>query len=136
MGFTGEKAMRFKVDYIRRFNDRESFIVAQYAAKMEHPAFTDAVMMAHDEPKHYHFSNETDMINKIVIGMTAKQFKEAHGLVDVPSIRPHLTSFQISDMRALQIADVGLLAIGMEYQERKSALASLHDRRKILEIGA
>src|SRR5690606_10053082 len=62
MGFTGKKAMRFKEAYIRRFNEMETFIRSLQAAKMEFPAFTDAIMVAHEEPKHYHFSNEINMI--------------------------------------------------------------------------
>jgi hypothetical protein len=52
-------------------------------------------MLAHPEPKHYHFSNETDMINRIVLGVSAKQFKETHGLSDVSSIRPYLSANEI-----------------------------------------
>jgi Rha family phage regulatory protein len=73
MGFTGKKAMQFKVDYIRRFDNMETFITSLYGAKMEYPDFTDAVMLSHEEPKHYHFSNECDMINRIVVGVPAKK---------------------------------------------------------------
>ena len=66
MGYRGKKAAGFKEAYIRRFNDMEVFIKSLTAAKMEHPAFTEAIMNSQDEPKHYHFSNEIDMINRIV----------------------------------------------------------------------
>ena len=58
MGYRGKKAACFKEAYIRRFNEMEAFIRSLQAAKMEFPAFTEAVMNAHEEPKHYHFSNE------------------------------------------------------------------------------
>ena len=51
MGFTGKKAMRFKEAYIRRFNEMEAFIRSLQTAKMEFPAFTEAIMAAHDEPR-------------------------------------------------------------------------------------
>jgi Rha family phage regulatory protein len=136
MGFAGTKAMKFKVDYISRFNDMEAFIAEQYAAKMEFPQFTEAVMMAHDEPKSYHFSNECDMINRIVLGVPAKAIREANGLKSGESIRPYLSEIQIADIRALQMADVGLLASGMEFQERKDALYGYYDRKKILKLSA
>jgi Rha family phage regulatory protein len=110
MGFTDKKAAAFKIAYIERFNLVEAFINALHAAKLEHPAFTEAVMLAHPEPKTYHFSNETDMINRIVLGMFAKQFKETRGLQgDIPSIRPYLATDEIHTIKTLQRADIGML---------------------------
>jgi Rha family phage regulatory protein len=136
MGFTGKKAMRFKVDYIRRFDSMEGQIAERYAAKLEFPLFTDAVEMAHDEPKSYHYSNECDMINRIALGQSAKQFRESFGLSGAQSIRPYLTGIQAADIRALQMADVGLLVKGVPFQERKAILADYHDRRKIIKLSA
>lgn len=123
MGFTGRKADKFKIDYINRFNDMEAFIKSLQAAKFDFPAFTDAIMNAHEEPKHYHFSNEINMINKIVLGMTAKEFKVANGLDKaVVSIRPHLTSDQIFAIEMLQRIDIGLIVAISDFQQRKSIL--------------
>jgi hypothetical protein len=101
-----------------------------HAAKLEHPAFTEAVMLAHTEPKNSHFSNEIDMINRIVLGMSAKQFKEARGLRDVPSIRPYLATDEIHTIKTLQRADIGMLAILPEFERRKSALTDLYERTR------
>jgi Rha family phage regulatory protein len=131
MGYTGKKAAAFKESYIERFNLMESFINSLHAAKLEHPAFTEAVMLAHEEPKNYHFSNETDMINRIVLGMSAKQFKEAHGLRDdIPSIRPYLATDEIHVIETLQRADIGMLAILPEFEKRKSSLTELYERTR------
>jgi Rha family phage regulatory protein len=136
MGFTGKKAAVFKVAYINRFNQMEAFIKENYATRMEFPQFTEAVMMAHEEPKTYHYSNECDLINRIVIGIPAKVFRETNGIKAGESIRPYLTAFQNADIRALQMADIGLLASGVAFQERKKILAGYHDRRKIIELSA
>jgi hypothetical protein len=98
------------------------------AAKLEHPAFTEAVMLAHPEPKHYHFSNETDMINRIVLGVSAKQFKQERGLQDTSSIRPYLDADEIRAIETLQRADVGMLAILPEFERRKAALSELYGK--------
>jgi Rha family phage regulatory protein len=136
MGYRGEKAATIKEAYINRFNSMEAFIAEQYAAKMEHPEFTKAVEMSHDEPKTYHFSNESDMINRIVLGVPAKAIREANGLKPGESIRPCLTGIQVGDIRALQIADVGMLLTGKSFQERKAALAEYHSCRKIIKLSA
>lgn len=124
MGFTGAKAMRFKEAYIQRFNQMESFIKSLQAAKLEHPAFTDAIMNAHEEPKHYHFSNEADMINRIVLGMPAKQFREENGIPKGDSIRPYLSTEQIQAIEVLQRVDIGLIVALPDFQQRKETLAN------------
>ncbi len=131
MGFTGDKAAEFKLAYIERFNQMESFIQSLFMAKMEHPAFTEAVMLAHDEPKHYHFSNEADMINRLVLGMSAKQFREANGIEKGSSIRPFLTDQQIKEVETLQRADIGILATGVSFEERKRVLGRFLDRKRM-----
>lgn len=135
MGFTGQKAMKFKEAYINRFNAMEEFIKNLATAKLEHPAFTDAVMLAHEEPKHYHFSNESNMINRIVLGMDAKQFKQANGIdAKTPSIRPYLTTEQIAAIVTLQRADIGLLVVMPDFQARKQALTQYYERLKLKRI--
>lgn len=129
MGYRGKKAARFKEAYITRFNQMESFIKSLQTAKLEFPAFTNAIMEAHEEPKHYHFSNEINMINRIVLGMDAKHFKDLNGLEKgTSSIRPYLTADQIRGIEALQRADIGLIVSGMEYEERKQVLEQYFQR--------
>lgn len=125
MGFTGKKALKFKEEYIKRFNQMEQFIQSLQTAKLEFPEFTDAIMSAHQEPKHYHFSNEINMINKIVLGMTAKEFKEQNGIdKSVNSIRPYLNNEQIRNIEALQRFDIGLITMENDYQKRKEMLTN------------
>ena len=135
MEFKTKKARQFKEAYINRFNAMEEFIKNLATAKLEHPAFTDAVMLAHEEPKHYHFSNESNMINRIVLGMDAKQFKQANGIdAKTPSIRPYLTTEQIAAIVTLQRADIGLLVVMPDFQARKQALTQYYERLKLKRI--
>jgi Rha family phage regulatory protein len=85
MGYTGQKAMRFKELYIRRFNEMEQFIKTLVAARKDFPLLTENIKLLHENPKPYHFSNECDMINRIVTGMSAKQFRQARGLKKAPA---------------------------------------------------
>ena len=122
MGYRGKKAARFKEAYIRRFNEMESFIRTLVATRQDFPELTENIKLLHDSPRPYHFSNECDMINRLVTGMTAKQFRETHGLKKGETIRPHLTDDQIWLMNALQKADIGLLISTPIYEERKRRL--------------
>lgn len=122
MGYTGQKAMQFKELYIKRFNGMESMIKSLVMARQEFPLLTDNIKLLHESPKPYHFSNECDMLNRIVIGMTAKQFRIANGIDKGKSIRPYLSEKQIQMLEILQKVDVGLLVAFPEYEQRKRHL--------------
>lgn len=122
MGYTGTKAMRFKELYIKRFNEMEDFIKTLVSARQEFPLLTENIKLLHDNPKPYHFSNECDMLNRIVLGMSAKQFKLANGIEKGKSIRPYLSKEQIDMLETLQKVDVGLLVAFPNYEDRKRHL--------------
>lgn len=122
MGYRGKKASHFKELYIKRFNEMERFIKTLVTTRKEFPLLTENIKLVHENPKPYHFSNECDMINRIVTGMSAKQFRQVHGLEKGVSIRPHLTEEQIQIMETLQKVDVGLLVAVPDYEQRKRYL--------------
>nr|DAV63729.1 MAG TPA: regulatory protein [Caudoviricetes sp.] len=120
-----EPVKHFKKDLVRAFFKMHDFIQSLKTAKLEFPEFTNAIMNAHEEPKHYHFSNEINMINKIVLGVTAKEFKEQNGIdKSVNSIRPYLNEEQIKAIETLQRFDIGLITMIEDYQERKEMLTN------------
>lgn len=122
MGYRGKKAAYFKELYIKRFNEMESFISTLVTARKDFPLLTENIKLLHENPKPYHFSNECDMINKLVTGMTAKKFREVHGIKKSESIRPYLTAEQLELMEKLQKCDVGLLVAFPNYEQRKRHL--------------
>lgn len=122
MGYTGKKALGFKVLYIERFNEMESYIKTLKSARDEFPYLTDNIKLIHENPKPYHYSNECDMINRLVLGMSAKKFRELHGIPKDEPIRPHMTDVQISMLERLQLMDAGMMVITPEYSKRKQAL--------------
>ncbi len=122
MGYTGAKAMKFKEMYIKRFNEMEQFIKSLVSARQEFPLLTENIKLLHDHPKPYHFSNECDMLNRIVVGMSAKQFRLANDIEKGKSIRPYLSDDQIRMLEILQKVDVGLLVAVPDYEQRKRYL--------------
>ena len=130
MGYRGKKAARFKEMYIRRFNEMEQYIKALVSARKEFPLLTENIKLLHEDPKPYHFSNECDMLNRLVIGMSAKQFRQAHSLSKNESIRPHLTDEQIQMLDILQKVDVELLLSVPELEKRKQYLRDFMFKHK------
>lgn len=122
MGYTGPKAMKFKELYIKQFNKMEDFITTLVSAREMFPVLTENISLVYDHPKVYHYSNECDMINRLVLGMPAKQVREINGLEKGQSIRPYLTSGQMYLIDRLQKIDAGLLISTPDFQARKRQL--------------
>jgi len=92
-------------------------------AKTGFKPMTDAIQQAHKTPKGYHYSNECNMLTKIIKGKNAKQLRLEHNVEDVRSL------FNANEMEALselQEINTALLKIGMEYEVRKEALNKHH----------
>jgi hypothetical protein len=120
-----EPVKKFKKNLVRAFFKMQEFIQSLQTVKLEFPEFTNAIMNAHEEAKHYHFSNEINMINKIVLGLTAREFKEQNGIdKSIDSIRPYLNENQIKNIEALQRFDIGLITMEGNYQKRKEMLTN------------
>lgn len=134
VGFTGKKALKFKVRYIDRFEKMEAFIQSLAATKIEFPAFTAAILDAHDEPKHYHFSNEINMIYRIVLGVDAKKYRELNGIEKGAVIKPYLSLEQIKAIETLQRVDIGLIIAIPDYEQRKAALEGYYNRMSQKQI--
>ena len=132
MGYTGKKAMTFKEAYIRRFNEMEARLLQIQALRDQHPFLTDAIRDTHDEAKPWHYINEADMLNRIVLGMTAKQYREKNRLEKSEPIRPHFNPDETALMDYLQHLDAGFVYSIHDFQERKQKLewCAMNWRRK------
>jgi len=122
MGYRGKKAAEIKEQYIKHFDLMEQFITDIYTARAEYPILTDAVKEAHNPVKRFHFSNEADLLNRIVIGKAASKFREEHDLPKGTSIRPYVSPFEIKAMQALQGVNAGLILAKVGFEERKEIL--------------
>lgn len=80
---------------------------------------TNAIQAAHTDLKPYHFSNECDLINRLVTGMPAKKFKEVRG---IESVRDGLTAAESQLMDKLQVQNTSLIELGFSYEDRKDLL--------------
>lgn len=102
-------------------------------ARLEAPALTDAIkhgrLAAGKEIKHYHFSNEFDLINRIALGMPSKAYRAAHCIGPSEAIRDHLTPCEIRCIEHLQRVNASLIDVGMDYESRKEKLSQIYIQR-------
>ena len=122
MSFTGKKADAFKEQYIKLFNEMEQQILTIQSLRDQHPLLTEAIKATRENPQPWDYSNEADMMNRIVLDMTAKQFREVNGIPKNDRIRPHMTKDEADLMQRIQIMNVGLQYSTPDRQERKRKL--------------
>lgn len=92
-------------------------------------ALRDVRAMDGKETAAHHYSNEFDMINRIVLGMPAKQYKMEHGLPENANLRDTLTNAELAAIADLEDVNRVLIDLGFDFQQRKNKL-SLQFHRK------
>ena len=71
----------------------------------------------------HHYTNEFDMVNRIVLGTTASKYRKAHNLVG--DIRDHLNESTLYHLAYLERSNITLIDLGWNYEQRKMELLKL-----------
>lgn len=83
---------------------------------------TDAIKQMHGaSTKPHHYTNEANMINKLVFGMTASQYRKQHNL----DPRKAGTIEQLALIAKLEAANTSFIEAGLDYETRKGLLANV-----------
>jgi hypothetical protein len=93
-------------------------------AKTGYLPMTEAILNNHDPAKFYHFTTEADMINRIVLGVSAKKFREEN---EVDRVRDACTAAQLHELKQMQEFNTTLIKLGMGYHSRKETLVRFHN---------
>lgn len=83
----------------------------------------------------HHYTNESNMLSRIVLGgMTAKQWAQANGVEGEP--RDSMNAEQLKHLAYLENTNITLIDMGMEFDQRKAELTRLSQRwmAKHLEV--
>ena len=113
--------LQFKVKLVQAFFEAKTQIHDRNIAKLEYPQMTLAIQEAHENPKPYHYSNEADLINRIILGTTAKKYCELNE-IDRTCLRDNLTNPQIDLINQLQRLNTSMIEIGLSFDDRKEKL--------------
>lgn len=81
------------------------------------------------ETEDYHFATEANMLNRIIIGCTASQFKEHLQMEEDASIRDKMEAGHLIAYTYLQNANTMLLDMNMPYHERKDNLMEVYQTK-------
>ncbi|MCX8695542.1 antA/AntB antirepressor family protein [Gilliamella sp. B2828] len=106
--------------------------VADYSRPMC-DALTIQRLSQSKETKPHHYTNEFNMINSIVLGMSAKAFRKSHNLTG--DIRDYLNEQQLNHLAYLEKSNITLIDIGWNYEKRKAELIKLSQSYIIRLLG-
>lgn len=112
---------------------REAAIQAERdLARVEYRPMTNAIKISKEaegkEAEHYHFSNEANLINRIVLGATSAKFRKENEIGKAEAIRDYLTAEQIRAITEPQRADTVFINMGWDFEKRKDELTRMFER--------
>ena len=128
MGYTGEKAMKFKEGYIRQFNEMEKILLGKIRERDKGIAVRQALTNALKESQenammHGHaYSTYTDMVYRILFGKSAKQLREEKGLSTKDNLRDFLTEEELKSVQSKEMLVSGLIDCGWGYSQIRDFL--------------
>lgn len=111
-------------------------------AKLDAPLMTKSLAdmrerEGKESPPHI-FSNEHNMIYRIVLGFTAKKYKEENGIGDEVNLRDVLSFEEIKALEQLQKHNTTLIELDFSFEQRKTELTKIfmrnHSKQMIAEI--
>jgi len=119
MGFTGEKAFKFKKMYIEAFERMREIISKRIDTKEGYKEMTSEIKKQLNPDNRKGYSREADMINKAVLGMKASKFKKIHGIEDNHYTRDSLVGDKLEQLQEAQKMNAKLIKSGLSFRERK-----------------
>lgn len=128
MGFTGKKAMQFKVDYIEAFENMAELIYSRIHAKPGYKEMSGVVAKYLGSNK-FTFAEEANRVNRAVLGMTSSEFREVHGLKKNENPRDAVIKKKLDQIDSAQRLNANLIRAGVEAHERTRILEANYKGR-------
>lgn len=118
MGYTGEKAMRFKLAYIKQFNAMEKALRGKLIEREKGIAVRQSLTKAlqqstENERMHGHaYSTYTNCIYKTLFGKNATQLRTSFGIGKNDNLRDYFSEEELSAVQSMESLASGLVACG------------------------
>ena len=145
MGYTGEKAIQFKLGYIKQFNAMEKalreILEERHRTEMERAkgiavrqALTNSLKASKENDRMHGFaySTYTDMIYRNLFGKSAKQIREENGLSKKDNLRDYFDADDLKKIQSKEMLVSGLIDCGWGYNEIKEFIKT--ESKKMIEV--
>lgn len=129
MGYTGEKAMKFKEAYIKQFNAMERMLQGKLIEREKgiavRQSLTKALQLsAENERMHGHaYSTYTNCIYKVLFGMNANKLREHYGISKKDNLRDCFSAEELRAVQSMECMVSGLIDCGWGYDKIKAFIA-------------
>lgn len=147
MGFSGEKALKWKLKYIEVFNVMEAELKRIYAERQQWQVerdkgvvirhiLTDTIKMniADSPHKRFAYPNYTNLIYRILFGKTAKELEKEYDVKPKECLRDYFMGSDLEKVQSMEMLISSLLNCGWGYEEIKK-FAEKNSIRQIEQEG-
>jgi len=141
MSLEGLEAEKLKIDYINLFNAMAELIITRGLAKIGYKQMSSAVKDHRDrlgkDIQWFHYAREADMLNKIVLGMTAKQFKDVNNMEIHEATREMIPEWKLAFIDKLERFNTDLLEMDMSFTEREAFITKRYMKeleKRLVEV--
>ena len=137
MGYTGEKAMKFKEDYIKAFNKMENELRRIYTEHQQWQIEQDkGVVICHiltdtikmkiaDSPhKRFAYPNYTNLIYRTLFGKTAKELEQEYSVKPKENLRDYFIGSDLEKVQSAEMLISSLINCGWGYGEIKEFITN------------
>lgn len=138
MGYTGDGAMRYKLDYIAQFNAMEEALRGRQIEREKgiavRQSLTKALQLSAEAQRmHGHaYSTYTNCVYRALFGMDAKKLRQKYGVGRQDPLRDCFTTEELAAVESMERLVSGLVDLGWEYGEIKAFLLANSGRSKLL----
>lgn len=133
MGFTGSKALEWKLKYIEAFNEMERELKRLFEERKRteierakgiiiRHVLTDTIKMkiADSPNKKFAYPNYTKLIYRTIFGKSLKELQAGFGVKPKETVRDYMTAEQLKEVESMEMLVSSLINLGMSYDEIKS----------------
>ena len=135
MGYTGEKAMKFKLAYIKQFNAMEKALTGKRIEREKgiavRQSLTKALQQSNEnERMHGHaYSTYTNCIYKVVFGSDAKNLRIKYGIGKNDDLRSYFTAEELKAIQSMECLVSGLVDCGWGYDQVKAFIEQTNTKQ-------
>lgn len=123
MGFTGKKALEFKMKYIEAFEMMLNVIETRVISKAGYKEMTSAIAVKYGNDAKI-FSIEANMINEIILGMKASDFKSVNNIDEKGQTRDYVVQKKLENLDKAQRLNAQLINADVIFDLRKAIIKS------------
>jgi len=142
MGFTGEKAFKFKEQYINAFNsmerelkriyeERQQWVIEREKGKLVRHILTDTIKMkvAESPNKKFMYPNYTKLIYKVLFNKSFDELKKMYNIKPKESLRDYISSEELKELEQMEMLISSLINLGWGYEQIKEFINQSYTKK-------